>query len=115
MFSIGSGWGLAHAWHVYHKLELVEAPTSILFAGVEINPIWVSVVVLLIALVLEGYVLYIAGGELVARMRAEGGTNIVKYLFSADDPTLVAVVLEDTIGFRCCARGNGHWFDLLNR
>lgn len=97
LFSIGSGWGLAHAWHVYHKLELVEAPTSILFAGVEINPIWVSVVVLLIALVLEGYVLYVAGGELVARMRAEGGTNIVKYLFSADDPTLVAVVLEDTI------------------
>ena len=97
LFSIGSGWGLAHAWHVYHKLELVEAPTSILFAGIEINPIWVSAVVLLIAFVLEGYVLYIAGGELVTRMRAEGGTNIVKYLFSADDPTLVAVVLEDTI------------------
>ncbi len=97
LFSIGSGWGLAHAWHVYHKLELVEAPTSILFAGVEINPIWVSAVVLLIAFVLEGYVLYIAGGELVTRMKAEGGTNIVKYLFSADDPTLVAVVLEDTI------------------
>ncbi len=97
LFSIGSGWGLAHAWHVYHKLELVEAPTSILLAGVEFHPIWVSVVVLMIALVLEGYVLYIAGGELVSRMRAEGGTSVVKYLFSADDPTLVAVVLEDTI------------------
>ncbi len=97
LFSIGSGWGLAHAWHVYHKLELVERPTSVAFAGIELNPIWVSVVVLLIAFVLEGYVLYIAGSELHARMRKEGGSNIVKYLFSADDPTLVAVVLEDTI------------------
>ena len=97
LFSIGSGWGLAHAWHVYHKLELVERPTSVMLIGIEINPIWVSVVVLLIALVLEGYVLYIAGSELLARMRADGDTNIVAYLFSADDPTLVAVVLEDTI------------------
>ncbi|MCP4009843.1 MAG: cation diffusion facilitator family transporter [Proteobacteria bacterium] len=97
LFSIGSGWGLAHAWHVYHKLELVERPASVAFAGIELNPIWVSVVVLLIAFVLEGYVLYIAGSELHARMRKEGGSNIVKYLFSADDPTLVAVVLEDTI------------------
>jgi zinc transporter 9 len=97
LFSIGSGWGLAHAWHVYHKLELVERPTSVVFAGIEMNPIWVSVVVLLIAFVLEGYVLFIAGSELRARMHADGGNNIVKYLFSADDPTLVAVVLEDTI------------------
>jgi len=97
LFSIGSGWGLAHAWHVYHKLELVERPATVALVGFEINPIWVSVVVLLIAFVLEGYVLYIAGGELHARMRKEGGSNIVKYLFSADDPTLVAVVLEDTI------------------
>ncbi len=97
LFSIGSGWGLAHAWHVYHKLELVDAPTSVVIAGLAINPIWVSAVVLLIAFVLEGYVLYVAGGELHARMRADGGSNIVKYLFSADDPTLVAVVLEDTI------------------
>lgn len=97
LFSIGSGWGLAHAWHVYHKLELVERPATVAFVGVEINPIWVSVVVLLIALVLEGYVLLIAGSELLARMRADGGDNIVKYLFNADDPTLVAVVLEDTI------------------
>jgi zinc transporter 9 len=97
LFSIGSGWGLSHAWHVYHKLDLVEAPTSVVLAGVTINPIWVSVVVLLIAFVLEGYVLFIAGGELLSRMRADGDTNIVKYLFEADDPTLVAVVLEDTI------------------
>ena len=97
LFSIGSGWGLAHAWHVYHKLELVERPVSVVFAGIEMNPIWVSVVVLLIAIVLEGYVLFIAGSELRARMHVDGGDNIVKYLFSADDPTLVAVVLEDTI------------------
>ena len=97
LFSIGSGWGLSHAWHVYNKLELVERPASVVFAGIEMNPIWVSVVVLLIAFVLEGYVLLIAGGELLSRMRAEGGSNIVKYLFSADDPTLVAVVLEDSI------------------
>jgi len=97
LFSIGSGWGLAHAWNVYQHLELVERPAAVSFAGVAFNPIWVSVAVLLIAFVLEGYVLMIAGGELLSRMRSEGKSNIVKYLFSADDPTLIAVVLEDTI------------------
>ncbi len=97
LFSIGSGWGLAHAWNVFNHLDLVERPESIMLLGLEINTIWVSVVVLLIALLLEGYVLMVAGGELMSRMREEGGTNIVKYLFSSDDPTLVAVVLEDSI------------------
>lgn len=97
LFSIGSGWGMAHAWNVYHHLDLVERPETMLLAGIEFNTIWISVVVLLIAFILEGYVLMVAGGELLSRMREEGGTNIVKYLFSADDPTLVAVVLEDMI------------------
>ena len=97
LFSIGCGLGLSHAWHAYHKLELVERPQRLTVAGVDFDPVWVSVVVLLIAIVLEGYVLYIAGREYLQRMRADGHRNPFAYLAVADDSTLVAVVLEDTI------------------
>ena len=97
LFSIGSGWGLAHAWHAYHKLELVEKPTSVMLLGMELDPIWISAIVLVISLVVEGYVLLVAGREFVKRMREDKEQSVVRYLLEADDPTLVAVVLEDTI------------------
>ena len=97
LFSIGCGLGLAHAWHAYHQLDIVEPPTSIDFIGLEIDPIWVSMVVLLIAFIIEGYVLYVAGREYFQRMHADGYQNPFTYLGKADDPTLVAVVLEDAI------------------
>ena len=97
LFSIGCGLGLAHAWHAYHQLHKVERPTSVAIAGIEIDPIWVSAVVLIIAFVIEAYVLLVASKEFVARMRAEGRTDTFRYLFSADDPTLIAVLLEDAI------------------
>lgn len=97
LFSIGSGWGLAHAWHAYHKLETVERPTSVSLMGLNIDPILVSAVVLVIAFVLEGYVLFVASREMLSRMHAEGRSDVFAYLFEADDPTLVAVVLEDSI------------------
>ncbi len=110
LFSIGSGWGLAHAWHAYHKLDTVERPTSVSLMGAETDPILISVVVLVIAFVLEGYVLIVALRELFSRMQAEGRSDLINYLFEADDPTLVAVVLEDSIavtGVMLAASGIG--------
>lgn len=97
LFSIGCGLGLAHAWHAYHQLGVVERPTSVLLAGFQIDPIWISASVLGIALLLEGYVLLVAAREFLSRMRTEGEDNPFRYLVSADDPTLIAVLLEDTI------------------
>ena len=97
LFSIGCGLGLAHAWHAYHKLNIVEPPTLVNFIGLEIDPIWVSIVVLLIAFNIEGYVLVVAGREYLHRMRVNGYKSPFKYLGKADDPTLVAVELEDAI------------------
>ena len=97
LFSIGCGLGLSHAWHAYQKLGTVEPPVSLSILGFDIDPIWISGVVLLIALVLESYVLLVAGREFLARMRDDGAKNPFRYLADADDSTLVAVVLEDTI------------------
>ena len=102
LFSIGCGLGLAHAWHAWHQLGVAERPTSVSVAGVEIDPIWISVVVLLIALLLEGYVLLIAGREFLERMRADGERSPFRYLVTADDPTLIAVL---TGGHHCRLRG----------
>lgn len=97
LFSIGCGLGLSHAWHAYHQLGSVERPTSVSILGFAVQPIWVSMVVLLIALVVEGYVLVVASKEFLSRMRAEGLRNPMRYFVTADDPTLIAVLLEDTI------------------
>ena len=97
LFSIGCGLGLAHAWHAYHSLGTVERPTSVSVLGMPIDPIWIAAIVLVIALVLEGYVLMVAAKEFLSRMRADGVKNPFRYLLSADDPTLVAVLLEDVI------------------
>lgn len=97
LFSIGCGLGLAHAWHAYHQLDVVDRPTSVLVIGIELNTIWISVIVLLIALILEGYVLTIAAREFFSRMRVNGERNPFRYLITADDPTLIAVLLEDSI------------------
>ncbi|MFI2809744.1 MULTISPECIES: cation diffusion facilitator family transporter [Microbulbifer] len=97
LFSIGCGLGLAHAWHAYHQLHVSERPTVVSILGVEIAPIWISAVVLFIALVLEAYVLLVAAKEFRAQMRARGATNPFRFLREADDPTLIAVLLEDSI------------------
>ncbi|WP_250460991.1 cation diffusion facilitator family transporter [Microbulbifer litoralis] len=97
LFSIGCGLGLAHAWHAWHRLHIVDRPESVSILGLEIAPIWISAVVLFIALVLEGYVLMVAGKEFISRMRAAGVRNPFRYLRESDDPTLLAVLLEDTI------------------
>ncbi|MCK7597678.1 cation diffusion facilitator family transporter [Microbulbifer sp. CAU 1566] len=97
LFSIGCGLGLAHAWHAWHNLGHIQRPEAISVFGLEIAPIWISAVVLIIAFLLEGYVLIVAGKEFLSRMRAEGKRNPFRYLTDADDPTLIAVLLEDSI------------------
>ncbi|WP_105103743.1 cation diffusion facilitator family transporter [Microbulbifer pacificus] len=97
LFSIGCGLGLAHAWHAYQNLTHLPRPDVIQIFGFGIHPIWISGLVLAIALVLEGYVLLVAGREFLSRMRAEGVRNPFRYLADADDPTLIAVLLEDSI------------------
>ncbi|SDK12676.1 cation diffusion facilitator family transporter [Microbulbifer yueqingensis] len=97
LFSIGCGLGLAHAWHAWHQLGSVERPTAVSLLGMEIAPILISAVVLTIALVLEGYVLLVATREFRAQMRAKGASNPFRFLREADDPTLIAVLLEDSI------------------
>ncbi|WP_346836567.1 cation diffusion facilitator family transporter [Microbulbifer sp. SAOS-129_SWC] len=97
LFSVGCGLGLAHAWHAYHNLASVAVPESISVLGLSFSPLWVSAIVLLIAFLLEGYVLVMASREFLSRMRADGAQNLLHYLVAADDPTLLAVLLEDTI------------------
>ena len=116
LFSIGSGLGMAHAWHAYHNLGIREIPIAIDILGTSVNPIWVSVVVLAIAFVLEGLVLFIAGGELFRRMRQDQCTNVVTYIIKSDDPTLIAVVLEDSVAvlgvvFAACGIGLSTWLE----
>jgi len=120
LFSVGCGLGLAHAWHAFHNLGSVEVPESISLLGFSFSPLWVSAVVLLAAFVMEGYVLVMASREFLSRMRADGEENLLHYLVAADDPTLLAVLLEDTIavtGVLLAATGigltqvtgNPHW------
>ncbi|WP_226667540.1 cation diffusion facilitator family transporter [Microbulbifer aggregans] len=97
LFSIGCGLGLAHAWHSWHKLGHSTPPDAITILGLEIAPVWISAAVLVIAFLLEGYVLLVAGKEFFSRMRAAGRRNPFAYLMKADDPTLLAVLLEDSI------------------
>ncbi len=97
LFSIGSGLGLAHAWHAWHKLDQTEAGELVRIFGWELSTIWVSIAALVIALVLEGYSFLVAMKEFRLRMKADGFSNPFAYLGQSGDPTLVAVVLEDGV------------------
>ncbi|MFQ5995992.1 MAG: cation diffusion facilitator family transporter [Acidiferrobacterales bacterium] len=115
LFSIGAGLGLAHAWHSYHLLGTRDIPLTLTLFGHELKVIWVSFGVLAIALVLEGYSFVVAIKEFFKRMRADGQSNAFLYIAQSDDPTLVAVVLEDSVavlGLLLAALGIGlaYWF-----
>ncbi|MDH3691551.1 MAG: cation diffusion facilitator family transporter [Gammaproteobacteria bacterium] len=97
LFSIGSGLGLAHAWHAYHKLGDVGMSSTVTLAGVTIDSVWISVVVLTFAFVLEGFVLAMATREIIVRMRQENHNRFIAYVVRCDDPTLTAVFLEDIV------------------
>ncbi|MBT5230072.1 MAG: cation diffusion facilitator family transporter [Methylococcales bacterium] len=98
LFSIGAGLGLMHAWHSYHSLgEHTAAPKDVAMLGVSVSPLTIVLVVLFISLILEGYSFLVALKEFMRKMREDGETSVFRYLGTSDDPTLVAVVLEDSV------------------
>jgi solute carrier family 30 (zinc transporter), member 9 len=97
LFSLGCGLGLSHAWHAWKNLGEQEPPAAVGIAGHAIDPVWISVIVLVVAFVLEGYSFLVALREFLARMRADGFRNPLRYLVRSDDPTLTAIVLEDSV------------------
>jgi len=96
LFSIGAGLGLAHAWHSWHNLGHKETIEQVVLMGHEVSVLSINLSVLAIGLLLEGYSFLVALKEYLRRMRADGESNPFAYLTKADDPTLVAVVLEDS-------------------
>lgn len=97
LFSIGAGLGLAHAWHAWHEMDSHQSIDLISFGSISFHPAWISFSVLAFALVVEAFVLWVAGKEFIGRMRDDGESNAVQYIFKCDDPTLTAVVLEDSV------------------
>lgn len=97
LFSIGSGLGLAHAWHSWHDVGQTPEATPLTLAGLTLNPLWLNLAVLAIAFVLEGYSFLVALRTFLEKMRRAGLDNPWRFLLQADDPTLVAVVLEDSV------------------
>ncbi len=96
LFSIGAGLGLSHAWHSWEGLGSSHiSETSNLF-GHEVSSLWLNLSILATAFVLEGYSFLVAMREFLRRMRSSGKSNPLTYLLKADDPTLVAIVLEDS-------------------
>jgi cation diffusion facilitator family transporter len=108
LFSIGAGLGLSHAWHSWEGLGSSHiASTSNLF-GYEVSSLWLNLSVLGIGFLLEGYSFLVALKEFLKRMHAAGEKNPFAYLVRADDPTLMAIVLEDSaamLGLTLAAMG----------
>ncbi|WP_456373830.1 cation diffusion facilitator family transporter [Thiolapillus sp.] len=96
LFSIGAGLGLSHAWHSWHKLGETHGPVMANILGHEIDTLWINLTVLAIGFLLEGYSFLVAMKEFLKRMRAHGEKSPIAYLLKADDPTLMAIVLEDS-------------------
>ncbi len=97
LFSIGAGLGIAHAWHAWHNLDHVQQIEPLRLFGSSINPLWLNILVLIIAFILEGYSFLVAFRQFLGEMRKEGESNPFGFLLKCDDPTLVAVVLEDSV------------------
>ncbi len=97
LFSIGAGLGLSHAWHSWQDLGHAEAALAVSFLGLSIDPLWINILVLITAFLLEGYSFLVAFTQYLREMREDGYSNPFSYLIKSDDPTLVAVVLEDSV------------------
>jgi cation diffusion facilitator family transporter len=98
LFSIGCGLGLAHAWHAWMELGHKTLPGQLLLPGLgSVDVVWMSLIVLAIAFVVELVVLRLAWQAFTRQAQAEGHGRPIKYLFQSNDPTLLAVLLEDSI------------------
>jgi len=110
LFSIGAGLGLSHAWHAWQDMGATEAAEPLQLLGLSIEPLWINLSVLGVGLMLEGYSFLVAFKEFLGAMRQHGHHNPFSYLLKSNDPTLVAVVLEDSvamIGLALAATGIG--------
>ncbi len=97
LFSIGAGLGLSHAWHSWQQIGHTEVAAPVEILGTSFDPLTINLLVLFIAFLLEGYSFLVALKEYYIAMRRDGHSNPFKYLLHSDDPTLVAVVLEDSV------------------
>jgi zinc transporter 9 len=80
------GFGFA----TYHGIaKLLEAQS-----GEQVYESWIPIVILLVSLLIEGYTMSIA---YTAVNQARGERGFWDFVFQGDDPTGVAVLLEDTI------------------
>ncbi len=123
LFSIGAGLGLSHAWHSWQQLGQREEAAPLQLFGLTLDPLWLNLLVLGTAFLLEGYSFLVAGGQYLAAMRRHRHRNPFTYLPKAKDPTLVAVVLEDSVamlglgfaiaGISLTALTGNHFWDIL--
>ncbi len=97
LFSIGCGLGIAHAWHSWSQIAHRPEVVPLDFFGTSIEPVWIAGVVLVIAFLLDGYSLMVAVRALKHEMRLAGEIRFLRYMTTAERPTLVAIVLEDSI------------------
>ena len=96
LFSIGCGLGLAHAWHAFDRVGESPIETIVNIGGISFDAMWLGGLVLLLAFLIEGYVLGVAWREFKRRAIEENLSPWQK-LFRPSDPTLLAVLLEDAV------------------
>ena len=97
LFSIGSGLGLYHAYHSYSIMGEAEVEAvSINILNFNISGILLAFIVLSVSFVIEGNAWRVAINEFRQRTK-DVDISIVQYISEAKDPTLVAMILEDSI------------------
>jgi divalent metal cation (Fe/Co/Zn/Cd) transporter len=121
LFSIGSGLGIAHAWHSWHAgPPSADAQSTFIIGGVQFGPATITLIVLATAILLEGFSFFVATKQFLKEMRRDGFTSPFSYFSQSDNPTLIAVVLEDSVAMiglvfaalgigLSAATGNYHW------
>ncbi|MCS5592108.1 MAG: cation diffusion facilitator family transporter [Gammaproteobacteria bacterium] len=97
LFSIGSGLGLYHAYHSYSVMSEAEVEAvSINILNFNISGILLAFIVLSVSFVIEGNAWRVAMKEFRHRTK-DIDISVVQYISEAKDPTLVAMILEDSI------------------
>ena len=97
LFSIGSGLGLYHAYHSYSIMGEAEIEAVIInILNFNISGILLAFIVLGVSFVIEGNAWRVAMKEFRQRTK-DIDISVFRYISEAKDPTLVAMILEDSI------------------
>ncbi len=97
LFSIGSGLGLYHAYHSYITMGDVETKVnSINIFSINVSGVMLAYIVLVISFFIEGNAWRVAFNEYRQRTK-DVEISLLQYVSEAKDPTLVAMILEDSI------------------